>query len=600
MKQFLKSSAWSLLFVFFAVLFFSPIETEDFWYHLASARWIWTHHAVPQVNVFSFENVQVSWLFTQWLGSCVYYAIFHIAGFDGLKIFRVFILVAALGLFYLLSRRKIPSILLLGLLMLLAYGLSNRVLMRPFLFNLIFIQLFLNILYRHLRGDRQGLWIIPAVTILWANTHLAYFIYGFPLLCIFGGYYGVQYFQARTQKRNEEKIKAWQQLKDIVGVLLAFFAASLINPYGFKGALHPILLSLFPDYIGRGLFFNTVSEILPPVYLLTVNGWWFYVLLALVLPVLIKNPQHKLLSWTLFLFALGMFLYGARSVDLFLLVTAWIFAEGCRDLDLRNKFLAALKPFWEKMVYLFLGIGLLLGIWTAWMPSAIMAGQRVPFRSLTFDPFNAIKALEVLSQHDIKGKVFNWNMYGGYILWQGYPEYRPFVDSRNVDVNLEREYHLAHLHPDRVWPALDQKYDFDIVMIEADAGFQHKFMDYIQKSGKWQLILIDGSCVVFVKKGRFKLSGEVASLEQRLQNVPFPSAPAPELLNTPEPLFAVAPRYNQPLEEGVALYALGYRSAALTRLISAAELDRSRWTRYVLQTLWNDAQNPASLPTPRP
>ena len=138
----LRISTGILLGVFVFLFFFRPLEIEDDWWHLATGRWIVTNGRVPHVDVFHVGGGNTPWIFTQWLGSTIYYLVYLFGGYVGLQAYRAFLFAVIIAVFFVYAYRKIPYPFLIVLSFIMAYWIETRCLLRPDVYNFIFIQLF--------------------------------------------------------------------------------------------------------------------------------------------------------------------------------------------------------------------------------------------------------------------------------------------------------------------------------------------------------------------------------------------------------------------------------------------------------------------------
>src|SRR5882672_704489 len=113
-----------LLFIAFVFLYFYlPLEIEDGWWHLSAARWIADHNQVPHEDVFSFSEKPAPWIYTQWLGSLIFYGVGQMGGAVGLKMFRALVFTLAIGLFILRGSHKVAWPVIFVLALILVHGL---------------------------------------------------------------------------------------------------------------------------------------------------------------------------------------------------------------------------------------------------------------------------------------------------------------------------------------------------------------------------------------------------------------------------------------------------------------------------------------------
>ncbi|HLD69979.1 MAG TPA: hypothetical protein VJA17_04360, partial [Candidatus Omnitrophota bacterium] len=216
MNKFFKGIATLLFFVFVAVYFLLPIETEDIWWHLKAGEYITQTHQVPHFDPFPFSTEITPWVLTQWGGSLFYYTIFHFFDLDGLRITRVILGLLVLALFLIYSSRKIPFVFSLLLTFIIFFPIEGRSFLRPDFFNFIFVQIFLITLFAH--RDSKGwkpLWVIPLTGIFWVNIHLGSFMYGLLIMGIFLFHYLIQGIQAKNAKRPEESKELFKKLEQL-------------------------------------------------------------------------------------------------------------------------------------------------------------------------------------------------------------------------------------------------------------------------------------------------------------------------------------------------------------------------------------------------
>ena len=263
----LKLSSLLLFFLALFLSFFRYIEFSDSWWHLAAGRWIVEHHNVPHVDPF-VPSGQSPWLLTSWLGDIILYLVYQCDGILGLKLFRAFWFVGVLAVFLFYAYRKIPLPGVFILLFLLQCGFSRRCLLRPDIFNFLFIQISLICLLSYYNNsNRRSLGILLIVGIFWLNLHLGGFVYGNALIGFF--------LLAAIITKSFHKVRDLS----IVCILYVFFLS--FNPYGLEGAIHPFKIFLAPDYIHFYKFHQLIEEDQFPSYIYQASGLWAWGFFAL-------------------------------------------------------------------------------------------------------------------------------------------------------------------------------------------------------------------------------------------------------------------------------------------------------------------------------
>ncbi len=568
----LKVFSAVLLIIFLFFFFYLPIETEDIWWHLSVGRWMHAHHQFPRQDIFAYPEYRTSWILNQALGSYFYYGIYSLGGMEGLKIFRALFFTLIIVLFYFHGRRQIPWRWLSALLLLMAFGLGTRSFLRPLIFTLLFLQLFLVILYDHHKGrNKKGIFLIPFLSLIWENLHAGAFMYGMPLVGIFLLSVFVQYLQSKGIS-SEEREAAAKRLKTLALVFVGQMVASFINPYGIEGALFPwrVLLE-------RKMLFHVVDEMLPPVYILSWQAAWFHLLTIGAIVCIIKNRKQAFADLLVFVFALFLFLYGSRGSELFTIVCVYIILESCRDLNFRTYWENFRPGRWIEKILTVLLILLLTGNILRLVNQKVIYGAR-PIKNifLTFDTDNPTPTVELLKRNNIKGRVFNSILYGGYLIWSGYPDLQYFVDSRHANEKLLEDFFKVEAKPQKFWDEVAEKYHIDIVMMKA-AGPAYGFIEYLLDRPDWQLISVDGTCVTWVRRGKFALPPELNDYQNNLKEQPvsvvdnaeaaLAKNPSVHSLSWLQDFLDPPAYYVDSLEKGAVLFTTRYPRAGLKLII---------------------------------
>ncbi len=216
---------------------------SDVWWHVRAGRWIVENGRVPWEDPFTFGSPGRVWVDLHWVFQ-VMLAGAHAAGGAIGMILLAAGLCASAALAGLAARARswpvwvVAACWLPGLVL-----LSARAAPRPELVSLLAMAGYLAILTRADEAGRprsRRLWLLPAVQVVWVNSH-GLFVLG-PILL--GLYIGGRFLEAR-----QRPIAAGERLH-LAGVAAAVAAACLVNPYGWRGAVLP--LELFPKITAWG------------------------------------------------------------------------------------------------------------------------------------------------------------------------------------------------------------------------------------------------------------------------------------------------------------------------------------------------------------
>src|SRR6266567_1553082 len=113
-----KIAALSLTLICLIGLFSTEIADTDFWWHLKTGQYILEHRSLPVPDPFAFttagsrlaypgeEQTRHFNLTHEWLTQASLYAIYRVAGFAGVVLFRAIVLAAFCGIIGLIAYRR--------------------------------------------------------------------------------------------------------------------------------------------------------------------------------------------------------------------------------------------------------------------------------------------------------------------------------------------------------------------------------------------------------------------------------------------------------------------------------------------------------------
>jgi hypothetical protein len=218
------------------LLAFRQADPDMFW-HLASGRYILTHHVVPNTDVFSWYGIQhhLSWMPQAWLFDVLAYAVWLLGGFRLLYVVTALATAAVIGMVYwLFELRSGNRLLALAVTVLATLGVMPAVAPRPQMCTYALL-LGLALLLEH----RKWWWAVPVV-LLGVNLHGPVY----PLYLLVVAYYTLP--------------KRWP-------VLAACAAAVLATPSGMALVPYPFL-----SLLGNGANIQEFAHVAPvewPAYL---------------------------------------------------------------------------------------------------------------------------------------------------------------------------------------------------------------------------------------------------------------------------------------------------------------------------------------------
>jgi tetratricopeptide (TPR) repeat protein len=241
-----------------AVLALRRLSDADTWWHLAAGRWIAEHRAIPRTDTLSFTVPDHPWINLQWLFDLSVYALFRAGGPDLLAAAGA--AVYALGTALLLKNLRVSLGPVAATILALSYVTiaQERFVIRPEMFSFLFLQIVLWLYLTAGPGRARRLWLLPAVMLLWVNTHALFVVGVFVIGC---------HMAASVAARLPLLPRVWREAAARVPMRTVLLSGGLavllilVNPYGLDGALFPLKLM---THIGGESAFLFIGELLRP------------------------------------------------------------------------------------------------------------------------------------------------------------------------------------------------------------------------------------------------------------------------------------------------------------------------------------------------
>lgn len=486
----MRRAVLASLFLVVFVLSLRPIESYDFWFHLATGRLISQTHALPRADPFS-PNSSGEWLPHAWLSELLLWQLCRPGAGDralrALLLLKAVIVATAFTIVAGVSLRQRAGWLVVLAATLLAFWASLPMLdARP---HALTILLFAGLIGLVERFDPQTdrcrttlfLVAVPALMALWANLHGG-FIMGLGLLAGFACGSGVEALEAdpplQAQARSRASLFA-------VGFLLSLGAVSF-SPRGL-GALW----YAFSHYFGSVRYATSlIREWQPPDYTTTFQKCFglTVLLLALALATSRKRPSW---SWLLLTTALlGASLASRRNIGFF--ATAWV--PFVSQLSAGRQLRALRWATGRSGVLLgpatlgLLTLGLLLG-----GARSARDAWREPIRR----DLLPVDGVSFIRLNSLPGPLFNPYEWGGYAMFVLAPRYGVFVDGR-ADLYsgaFLRQYETV-ARGAAGWQEALADHETNTVLTERDCTLSQLLL----LSAGWHRIYRDHVCEVFLRR----------------------------------------------------------------------------------------------------
>jgi tetratricopeptide (TPR) repeat protein len=489
------------IFLFFLVIFFGfcalfaaqKITDPDFWWHLKTGEWIWQHKAIPHTDPFSYTFRGAEWINYEWLFHAIIYPIYQLTGFGGLIIFVILCVLLIFVILFFACREvdggnRWLSITILFVALLVAWG---RFSIRPQIisFLLLALYLYLLILYRDERITTRQLmlFLIPA-HILWVNVHGS-FLLGIFLV----GAYALGRFVplAVSHHRDLKPVFQDRRLQGLMLLCLLLVAASFLNPYTYQIFLVPIKTAVAEEALRNINEWAPVDIRFLGLIIFDYTMWFRALFLIGAISFLIRIDNLKKVEHVVIFALLSYMAFKhIRFCADFAIVTTPMIINNLAQLRWRVR-------RWKWAFFLPLVI---LILFSANNVRELISQKRLGLGIWTNYPEMTVNFLK---EHNVQGNIFNDYGYGGYLIWNLWPDIPVFIDGRTPTIYDQDFLWLYSIGQQRkeVWEKVAERYGIDIVLINdyRESGY-FVFSYWLDENENWMLVAFDDVSSLYLKK----------------------------------------------------------------------------------------------------
>ena len=470
-RNFLITVPLLLLFAWGTIAAFCPVSSNDLWLLLREAGDIVASGEIPRVDHYSAVAAGRPYLAHEWLSGIIFLGIFKLGGGEALTVFRAFSMLAMLLLLWFsLEQRARSFVLTAPLLALAAYTILIRVFVRPHVFTLLFLCIWVFCLERwRRRRQLRYLIVLVPLQVLWANLHGGYMI----ALVLGVLMTGTTAFLVICPWWSKDESYAWSDVLKLAGLTAACLVASLINPHGLRLLEFSLTMGLASDYIKQVVF--EWGSPLGPKYVRSYGRVVMLFMVFLVWLGLVLNVKRRpLLDAALAVLATVMTVQAIRFVSFIgiigfpITVRAWLAVADTHATPL----LVRRRPLLEAALFaLMLASTLVYGFAygeTKHRRVGWGLGGRMPYQ-----------ATEFIAEQGFKGTIYNDYGDGAFLIYHLYPGMRPVMDSR-IDLygsELAREYFASRDDPVKFFKYLN-KYNVGFILLRKSQK-NAQILDYL-------------------------------------------------------------------------------------------------------------------------
>jgi len=485
----------SIADVFFILLFLTLsllVPTKllidcDTGYHIKAGEYILNSFSVPRYDIFSFIAPAPRWIAFEWLSEVIMALVHYWGELTSIVIF--FALVISLTYYFLfknLQKDKINIVIVTFITLLVIASSSIHWLARPHVLSLLIILTWYHILDLYQYKDKNYLYILPFMILIWVNLHGA-FIVGLVLLGIYIIGNCADLFFKISVERQSIKTK----LKHLVIVLLISMVILFINPNGY----HTIMLPF--ELLSSKFIINHIGEFQSPnFHELSLLPFELLVLFTFFI-LSLSRKRLNVIEILLTLFFMNTAFYSVRNIPIFAIVIAPIIARQGQYLLTEHH-----NKFTNFLVIRGLNISEIdsstKGYFWILLPTIIvLALLQLGIIEYRFDDkIKPITAVEFLKNEKIPGNMYNEYEFGDYVIYAAYPQYKVFIDGRADmygSARLKEYYHVNKLKNN--WTEILTKHDINFIFFETDS----LFTKYLAERQDWSLIYSDKVATIYVR-----------------------------------------------------------------------------------------------------
>ena len=496
------------LFAFIFALTCHVLTDFDIWWHLRAGKYIVENHHILKEDIFSYTAEGRPWIDLHWLFQVVSFSIYDILGVNGLIILNVIVSLIAFIFLFRIGYTKGNFVISVACFILGVVAASNRFVSRPEIFTLLFVAIYLFVLHRYKYENRNYIWTLPILQVLWVNMH-ALSIIGIGIVFAYLLGEAVSWKAGLPfVKSGEFTIKGRRYYKLLlVGVLMVL--ACFINPYGFKGVLFPFVLftrigTSTNIYAQSIIEFQRTFSVHPVPY----DIFYYKILLLLSVITFLVNIKRtdlsKILIYTAFLY---LSLLARRNVAIFVLAATPFMVSNVNEtlssLKLRERAKLKLLPttVLKRWTAVALCLFMVFSIWNV-ASNRFYLRMRIP-ASWGFgvnELFYPRRACDFVEENGISGPIFNNLGAGGYLIWRFYPSRKVFIDGR-LEVYDTTHYALYQrtLSDEEVWKQVVNHYDINCVILSHILPGISDMIRRLSSDKNWKLIYYDDVAAVFLR-----------------------------------------------------------------------------------------------------
>jgi hypothetical protein len=414
-----------ILFLAIFTMAVRPPADTDTWWHLQAGRVTLEQGHILQTDLFSHTRYGSQWVNHSWLSQVILYWLFDCFSYAGLGLWMSALVTAAFALVYLQMEGSVFT----RAFILVAAAATSALIWsaRPQLFSLLLTAAVAYVLFLFKWRDVNRLWLLPPLFAIWVNLHAGYAL-GFMVLAAFVAGEMLNHLLEPLIPADDPIID-WRGIAWVIGIALLSALFLVINPNTTRMwtyYLETVRIDVLQDFIQEWRS--------PDFHLLRVQPF-IWLLLGTMAAMGLSKRRVDGTDLAL----VGGFAYAgllaARNTAPLALVAAPVLSrhvtaiaanlrQNGTDGIPRRGLRRHVTPVQAAINWSLLALIVTLATVKIWQPLQPAFNQARQRESLP------VGAVEWIEERQPEGKMFNHYNWGGYLIWQLWPDYRVFVDGR--------------------------------------------------------------------------------------------------------------------------------------------------------------------------
>lgn len=423
--RYIKIGIGLLMLAALSVVLTRPIIDFDFFWHLKTGQWIWENRQLPSTDIFSYTTPQNLSIMGQiiltayWLSQTLYYLLYLFGGMKGIVLMRC--LIAAALLYFVAKRRHGDDITFMGLIVIFIISVLGMFpLERPQVFSFLFFAVLLYLLEKILtppedNPTRVYIFLLPLTMLVWANSHSG-FILGQVTIVLYLISEGMKFVHpslAPATGYGYRRLLA----AGVAGILF-----SLINPNSYHALTEIHRATMFhaqssniAEFVSTITFFKAYNQHAIALY---------WIVMSVTIVGLLSRTTKPDITQIFLLAGTGYFSFTQTRYVPFFLIAA---------LPVASRYLSG-KILLIPARALVLGIALFSAASFVWDERFNIDNLRSGY--WVQEGFYPVEAAEFIAANDLRGNMYNFYDWGGYLIWRLGPERKVFTDGRILNENI--------------------------------------------------------------------------------------------------------------------------------------------------------------------